>query len=265
MAAATAFYGLISLIPLGALAVSVFGRVLGSSAAAERQVVSLLRSLFPLDAPAFEQAIRQFPHPRGSWFVEAVSLLGLLWAASRLFHTLENVLTRVWTGHGRGRPLFLRNVVALAATVGAGVFFLVAMVGTATAATLALRNLGMVPQPVLRWVAPWVTTAVTVLGAWLVFVLMYELLPQGSVQWRSAAIGAAAAAAMWEVTRVAFAALVSQSAGYGRLYGSLAGTVLVSIWIYLTASIVVVGAELAVVLQERRDAQERNTCCGSGS
>jgi len=265
MAAATAFYGLISLIPLGALAISVFGRVLGSSAAAERQVVSFLRNVFPLDAPGFEQAIRQFPEPGGSWFVEVVSLLGLLWAASRLFHTLENVLTRVWTGHGRGRPLFLRNLIALAATAGAGVFFLVAMVATATAATVASRNLELVPQPLLRWVAPWVPTAITLVAAWLVFLLMYELLPQGRVRWRSAAVGAAAAAVMWEVTRVAFAAMVSRSAGYGQLYGSLAGTVLVGIWIYLTASIIVVGAELAVVLQQREEAEEADACCGSAS
>ena len=256
MAAATAFYGLIALIPLGALAISVFGRILGSSLAAERQVLAFLREVFPLGAPGVEDAIRQFPDPSGSWFVEAVSLLGLLWAASRLFRTLEDVLTRVWSGHGRGRPLFLRNLVALAATAGAGLIFLVTMVATTAIATFASRGGGLSVLPNLHWVAPWASRLVPLAAAWLMFLLMYVFLPQERVSWRTAAIGAAAASILWEVSRLLFATLVTQSAGYGRLYGSLAGTVLVGMWIYVTAAIMLVGAELAVVLQKRAQAAE---------
>jgi len=66
-------------------------------------------------------------------------------------------------------------------------------------------------------------------------------------------IGAATAAIIWEFSRAAFVALVSRSADYGQLYGSLAGTVLVSVWIYVTAAIMLMGAELAVVLQEGQE------------
>jgi membrane protein len=253
MAAATAFYGLISLFPLGALAVSVLGRVLKSMAVSdsEGQVIALLRSALPLDAPAIEQAIRQFPRPTGSWFVEAVSLLGLLWAASRLFHTLEDVLTRVWSGHGRGRPLFLRNLIALAATAGAGLIFLFILTTTTTAAAVASRVDQGPEYPLIRWLASWVTAVALPAGAWLMFLLMYVFLPQERVRWDTAAVAAAVAAVMWEVSRVGFGVLVTQSASYGKLYGSLAGTVLVGIWIYLTAAIMLIGAELAVVLQKR--------------
>ncbi len=256
MAAATAFYGLISLIPLGALAISVLGRVLKSVVVAdtEAQIIRLLRSSLPLDAPAIEEAIRGFPHPTGPWFVEAISLLGLLWAASRLFHTLEDVLTRVWSGRGRGRPLFLRNLIALAATAGAGLIFLLTLIVTGMAAALASRTGASTEYPLLRWLASWVTVVALPAAAWLMFVLMYVFLPQERVQWRAAAIGAAAAAVVWGVSRTAFAALAAQSAAYGRLYGSLAGTVLVGVWIYLTAAIMLVGAELSVTLQKRYEA-----------
>jgi len=250
MAAATAFYGLIALIPLGALAISVFGRVLGS-AAAERQVLSFLRTAFPVDSPAIEEAIRRFPQVTGSWFIEAISLLSLLWAASRLFRTLEDVLTRVWSGHGRGRPLFVRNLIALAATAGAGLIFLVTVFATTIVAALASRGQDLVDLPVLRWVAAWAHVATPLAATWVMFVLMYQFLPHERVSWRAAAIGAAAAAIIWEVSRFVFASLVAESAEYGKLYGSLAGTVLVSLWIYLTAAIMLVGAEMAVVLQKR--------------
>jgi membrane protein len=82
------------------------------------------------------------------------------------------------------------------------------------------------------------------------FLVMYKFLPQHHVHWRPAALGAAVAAVIWEVSRIAFAAMVSQSAGYGSLYGSLAGTVVVGVWIYVTATVMLLGAELAVVLQD---------------
>jgi len=258
MAAATAFYGLISLIPFGALGVSVLGRALGSRAAAvaEQVVLTFLHAVVPLETPAIENAIREFPRPTGSWFVEAVSILGLIWAASRLFRTLEDVLTRVWSGHGRGRPLFLRNLVALGATAAACLIFLVTLLATASAATLASRRGVAGVLPGLRWVGPWAHAAITLGAAWLMFLLMYVFLPQERVRWRTAAIGAAVAAVIWEVSRLALATLVTRSAGYGRLYGSLAGTVVLIVWIYLTAAIMLIGAETAVVLQERKQLEE---------
>jgi len=259
MAAATAFYGLISLIPLAVLAISVVGRVLGHfvAADAEGQVLEFLRGVLPLEAPSVERAIRQYPHPTGSWFVEVVSLLGLLWAGSRLFRTLEDVLTRVWSGHGRGRGLFLRNLVALAATAGAGLIFLATMVATGTAVAFASAGGGLAALSGVKWLAPGLRAAMSLGAAWLMFLLMYKFLPQERVKWREAVIGAAAAAIMWEISRTAFALLVTQSAAYGRLYGSLAGTVLVGMWIYVTAAIMLVGAEMAVVLQQREQPAEK--------
>lgn len=258
MAAATAFYGLICLIPLVGLTISILGRVLGASASAnaEQQVLKLLDILLPLQAPNLKEAIRQFPEPTGSWFVEAISILGLLWAASRLFRTLEDVLTRVWSGHGRGRPLFLRNLVALGATAAAGLIFLFTMLATTAAATLASTAslLGIVPK--VHWLDPWAEQMIVLWGAWLMFLLMYVFLPQQRVGWREAAVGAAIAAVIWEISRLAFAALVTQSAAYGQLYGSLAGTVVAVIWIYLTANIMLVGAEFAVVLQKHEHIRE---------
>ena len=253
MAAASAYWGLLSLIPLGVLAISVFGRVLGSSQAAERQVLSLLEALLPVHAPDLEEAIRQFTYPSGRWFVEVLSLFGLLWAGSRLFWTLEDVLTRVWSGHGRGRPIFVRNLVALGATVGAGLIFLLTT-GATTAASLAAR-LGTPALPGLTWWGPYVRSLIPIVGAWVMFLLMYQFLPQERVHWRPAMIGAGAAALCWEVSRVAFARLVQESAGYGSLYGSLAGTVVLVIWLYLAAAIMLVGAEIAVVLQRHAEEQ----------
>jgi membrane protein len=249
MAAATAFFGLLSLIPLAALAISIFGRVVGSGRVAESSILETLHAVLPVKAAGLDNAIRSFPSPpeAGSWFVEAVSLLGLLWAGSRLFLTLEDVLTRVWSGHGRGRPLLLRNLVALAATIGAGAIFLGLLLATTAAAAIAYLAGGRMVFPVAAWIQAFGPPAC----AWLMFLLMYQFLPQERVQWGKAIIGAGVAAVLWELSRIVFADLVAHSAGYGKLYGSLAGTVVMTVWMYLSAIIMLLGAELSVVLQER--------------
>jgi membrane protein len=257
MAAATAFYGLLSLIPLAALAVSVLGRVLGSGPEAAARILTLLRATVPVEAPAIERAIQDYPLPSGSWFVEAISLLGLLWAGSRLFHTLADVLTRVWAGHGRGRSLVLRNLVAVAATAAGGVIFLGILLVTAAAAALTSRASALQELPELIRPMPWLSALGPPAAAWLMFLLAYQFLPQERVRWREAMIGAGVAAVLWEISRMAFATLVTQSAAYGQLYGSLAGTVVVTVWIYLSATILLLGAELAVVLQDRAEAEGR--------
>ncbi len=248
MAAAIAFYGLLSLVPLGALAISVFGRMLGSSAVAEQQVASFLKSSLPAGDADVSQAIRQFTHPSGRWFVEIIGVLGLLWAGSRLFHTLEDVLTRVWSGHGRGRHFLLRNLIAFAATIIAGLIFLAITLTTTAAAALASRTALLKELPTFLNPGPWLRAFGAPVAAWLMFLLTYKFLPQARARWAEAAVGAAAAAILWEITRLAFAALLKHSAAYGQLYGSLAGAVVVSVWIYFSASIMLVGAELAVVL-----------------
>jgi len=248
MAAAIAFYGLLSLVPLGALAISVFGRMLGSSEAAEQQVASFLRSSLPAGDADVSQAIRQFTHPSGRWFIEIIGVLGLLWAGSRLFHTLEDVLTRVWSGHGRGRHFLLRNLIAFAATIIAGFIFLAITLITTAAAALASRAALLQELPAFLNPGPWLRAFGGPLAAWLMFLLTYKFLPQARARWAEATVGAAAAAVLWEITRLAFAALLKHSAAYGQLYGSLAGAVVVSVWIYFSASIMLVGAELAVVL-----------------
>jgi membrane protein len=137
--------------------------------------------------------------------------------------------------------------VALAATIGAGAIFLGLLLATPAAAAIAYLAGGRMVFPVAAWIQAFGPPAC----AWLMFLLMYQFLPQERVQWGKAIIGAGVAAVLWELSRIVFADLVAHSAGYGKLYGSLAGTVVMTVWMYLSAIIMLLGAELSVVLQER--------------
>src|SRR5262249_13216431 len=94
----------------------------------------------------------------------------------------------------------------------------------------------------------------------LVYVTLTELLffvyrtfPYTAVRTRAAVIAAVAVAVMWELARLAFGAYLATYGVYGRLYGSLGVLVATLVWIYYSAVIFVLGAELAAMLSGRDD------------
>jgi membrane protein len=56
--------------------------------------------------------------------------------------------------------------------------------------------------------------------------------------------GAITATVLWVVASVAFSLYVNNFGSYGKTYGSLAGVVVLLLWLYITALVVLLGAEL---------------------
>ena len=63
--------------------------------------------------------------------------------------------------------------------------------------------------------------------------------------------GAVAATALWLAGSVAFTAYVSKVGSYDKTYGSLGAVIILLLWLYWTAYVVLVGAELNAELERR--------------
>jgi membrane protein len=79
----------------------------------------------------------------------------------------------------------------------------------------------------------------------LLFALLYQYLPARHVPWKAAFLGAGVAALLWQVTKIGFAFYLAYVHSYDRLYGPLAGLVILVIWTYYSMSILLLGAEIA--------------------
>lgn len=97
--------------------------------------------------------------------------------------------------------------------------------------------------------------AVTCAISTLLLLIVYTTVPNTRVQFGPALLGAVIAAIMWESGKWGFTTYVHYSAGYSRLYGSLALIPLFLLWIYLTWLIVLFGLQLAYATQSYRTAQ----------
>lgn len=86
----------------------------------------------------------------------------------------------------------------------------------------------------------------------LLFMLAYTVVPNTRVKLRPAFVGALLAAILWEAGKWGFTQYVRYSAGYSRLYGSIALIPLFLLWVYVTWCITLIGLNVSYYLQYGR-------------
>jgi len=92
----------------------------------------------------------------------------------------------------------------------------------------------------------------TVMISTAIFVLIYTVVPNTRVRLGPAIVGALAAAIAWEAGKWGFTQYLRCTAGYARLYGSIALIPLFLLWVYLTWCVVLMGLNISYYLQHGR-------------
>ncbi|MSQ41769.1 MAG: YihY/virulence factor BrkB family protein [Dehalococcoidia bacterium] len=242
MAAAISYFALFSLFPLTLLAVSIFGIVL-RNAAVQGRVLQAIVDLLPIEATSIESSLRAVAHLGPTLTV--VSLAGALWTAGALSAAVRHSLDVAFDAR-RGRPYLRGKLIDYALLPGLGLLLLASFALTAAwrvaqARADALPWLG----GELRWL--WDLGALTLpaLISFAMFLFLYWLLPNTKVRVQDAWPGALLAALGFEALKHGFATYLAYFAAYNVVYGSLGGVIALLLWIYLSANILLFGAEVA--------------------
>jgi membrane protein len=251
LAAGVAMYGLLSVFPGLAAAVSIYG--LFATPANVIQHMSAFAGIVPPDVwSIFNTQLQSVvAHDHGTLtLAAAIGLLIALWSA-RLTMSALMTATNIAYQQPEERGFFQQTLVSLLLTLGVIVGFLL-MLLIGVIAPLALAMLGTAPWmqvtvTVLRWLLLW---AFAVLGLSVV----YHYAPaRAPPRWRWVSWGSALAATCWLAVSALFALYVRTFAAYDRTYGALGGVVVLLMWFYLLSFIVVVGAELNAVLDRQQE------------
>jgi len=253
MAGAVAFFASLSLIPLGLIIVSSVGHLIGSEQAF-RETEQIVRQYFPGSSKMVLNALETTRASSGRWLVNIVATFGLLWSGLNLFTTLSLILTIVWVGRPK-RSFVARKAVSFLALIVASLVFLASTILTSAAASISSY------ATTIHALAPYMhyvdlvnsalSSLVQLVLVSVMFFLLYWLLPAGRISVPSALIASVPAALLWLASRKVFAILVVGSSHYGQLYGPLAGAVVLLLWIYYSAYIMILCAEVGAVLQKR--------------
>jgi membrane protein len=90
----------------------------------------------------------------------------------------------------------------------------------------------------------WLRFPVALLLLAVVLTVVYRMGPNVDLRFRSVVLGAALAIALWAISSVVFSIYLANFADYGVTYGSLGAAVGLLLYLYLCASVVLLGAEL---------------------
>lgn len=246
LAAAMAHFALLSLVPLLLLASSVMGMVLHGNEHAQQWVRAALESFIP--HPDSITAI--FDHlVRGRGRVGGFGLLLLLWLSARMFTAMQRALDTIMhiKPNERRRPFYQQYIVSFVTVGSLGLFAYMSLILTSVVNQLPFAWPQQFEWLVRHGLPSFVSVAGFVVSAGLSVLLMFmvlRLLPSARIRTRSAVVGAVWSGALWELAKHGFAWYISRNASMDRLYGAMGGIVSVIVWSYLSALIVLLGAEV---------------------
>jgi membrane protein len=242
LAGGVAYQLFFSLIPLLALVVGVLAFVYGP-AGAQRELVELLRQIYPSASAQEVRIARDLVDGR------AVSLsfgvVGTVLGASAVYGSIDLALAMV-LGGGRKRSFVRGHATAFAsvAAIAAIAVISFALSFGAQAAQDALTASGF--TRLARLFIAVGSPALGLAAGFVFFYAIYRYVPRRRVPAAVAVRGALVSAVLWEIAKVAFG-FFTRALGTFSAYGPLAFAAGLLTWVYLTAVIILIGAELMKV------------------
>jgi membrane protein len=247
LAAALAFYTLLSLAPLVIVAVAVAGMVLGRGTA-HAEMIRVLHETVGENAAAVIDA----------WVAEAsesgelASLVGvglMLGAASKLGKQLREALNQVWDIDADAlipglRTLLRRRLVSLGLAIAAGPALLVIV--TSRALLSALHGVWFGSAQALGVVIQALQIAFSLATAAGLFAMIFRIMPDAKVSWKSAWRGGAVASVLFNAGN-ALVGLYLGSASAAAPYGAAGSVLVLLLWLHFSAHILLLAAEFTQV------------------
>lgn len=236
MAAGIAYYGLLSFFPLLLGLIAVLGWILPSETV-QKELFDFFRENIPGSVDLLERNIDDVIRLRGA--IGVLSLILLFWSGSAMFGAVGRVIDRAWNVR-RERPFYIRKLRDITMALGVGILFLLSLGGTSLVAILS--GIGAsVPGAAVNFAARFLAFLVTL----AIFLLLYKFIPTTKTHWRYMWPGALLAAGLFEIAKTLFVLYLSHLADYEAVYGSVGAVIVLLVWIYISAFILILGAEFS--------------------
>ncbi|GGC88712.1 YihY/virulence factor BrkB family protein [Vreelandella lutescens] len=250
-AAGVAFYALLALFPTIAAVISLWG-LLFDPVEAGRQLYTISRFMPPDAANLIDQQAQEVVESTESGNVMTAlgGLLVAMFIASKGVSVLVIGLNAVY-GEQEKRPLLYRALVLVSLTFGLIGMTLVSLGFIAVVPVVVDR---LLIDPPLDRVLQWLRWPALLVLMSLLIALLYRFAPyRRSPQWRWLSYGTLLATLMWLLGSGGLSLYVRYFSTFSELYGSLGAVVALMLWFWLSAFVVLFGAELNCEM-------ERQTC-----
>lgn len=242
LAAGVAFYALLALFPTIAAVISLWG-LLFDPYEAGQQLYEISRFMPPDAAQLIDQQAQQVVESAksGSFLGALAGLLIAMYIASKGVGVLVIGLNVVY-GESEQRKLLYRTILLTALTFGL-IFMTLVSLGF-IAIVPVLVDILAITSP-LDQVLQWLRWPALLLLMSVLIALLYRFAPyRRSAQWSWLSYGTLLATIMWLLSSGGLSLYVRYFSSFSELYGSLGAVVALMIWFWLSAFVVLLGAEV---------------------
>lgn len=258
MAAGVAYYAILSLFPLTLLMLSIL-RLFSDSESARENLENFFSAYLPDSVGFVDQISGQSFGVSG--LLGVVGFLGLLWGGTAMLSALSRAVNRAF-GITSDRPFYKQRPLTVLLGLGVIAAFAVSLFGSAAIEAVSQFSVPVIGE--LTWVqvfARFIPLAVSI----ATFTLIYKLLPNTSVKWSNVIPAALLAAVLFEAAKILFLVYVNRIATF-EVYGGMALLVVLLVWSYFSALVVLIGAELVSVRRQMQQEEEaRKASSSSGN
>ena len=257
LSAGVAYYSVFSVFPLllGLLAIS--GTVF-TSITLQEQFLDYVTESMPGSKEFVSKNIEELVRFRGALGIGAI--LGLLWSGSSAFGAMSRAINRAWDVD-TDRPFYVAKTLHIIIALGVGILFLLSSFASVAIELLSnySRDLGLPGHEffldfglgnLMLKAVPWAITLA-------VFLLLYRFVPNCKTYWRYVWTGAVVATILFEASKGIFMWYLVNVANYELIYGSVASMMVLMSWAYVSAFILILGAEISSEYGRMRNGIDR--------
>jgi len=259
LAAGVVFYSLLAIFPAVTAGVSIYG--LFSDAGTVAHHLSLANNIIPAEALTIigDQISRIVSHGTSSLTLGLVAGLAFaMWSANSGIKAMFDALNVIYDVE-EGRNFLKLNFISLTFTF-CSIIFSQLLVGGVIVTPLVLAKFGISTG----------VEAAAVYGRWILlfavallfFSMIYRVGPsRNPMPWRLTIIGSGFAALAWIVMSALFSYYLANFANYDATYGSLGAAMGMMMWMWLSITIIFLGAELNSEIERQVGVTEHG--CGT--
>ena len=246
-AAQVAFYFSFALFPLLLFLMSLLGILLSDKQDLQNELFTMLGQIMPRSAFDLVKTTLDEVTSHASGGKLTFGIVTTLWAASAGVDNMRGTLNQVYDLK-ETRSWIKAKLVSLSLTIAIGVLILIA-IGALVYGSQLLDSILPVDSPYVLEALEWVVILAVLL---LAFALLYNFAPNHSpLQWKWITPGAVIGVILWVVASGAFRLYLRYFDSYAATYGSLGAMIILLLWLYLTALVILIGGAINAIFDEK--------------
>src|SRR4051812_31488954 len=249
LAAALAFYTMLSIAPLLIICMKIAGKIFGAKAASGQISGYLTNTVGAKGAEAAQEMIKNASQQGSGVIATIISVVVLILSASGVFGELQDSLNTIW----EVKPKPNRGIMGIikdrffSMTLVLGVVFLLLVSLVASAAIAGMTHAIGIDHGFFWGAVEFVISLVVVT---VLFGLIFRYLPDAKVQWSDVWVGAVLTAVLFTVGKWILGWYLGR-ASTTSVYGAAGSMVALLLWVYYSSQILFFGAEFTQVYAKK--------------